>query len=639
MKHRYWTIPAILVIFLASCAPAAPTATAPAPTLAPATAAPSPQETPTPAIHPLTICAGSEPSDLFLYNDMTYVKKAILSALYDGPIDVVDYGFQPVILTKLPSLADGDAVIAPVQVQEGDQVIDDSGALSALQPGVTIRPAGCNSSDCAVPYQGGTIQMDHLQATFHMRPGVEWTDGAPVNAADSVYSYQVATSPDTLYGNNGLISGSAESVSGTASYAALDDLTTQWTGLPGFMDPNYQTDFFIPLPQHQLSHYTVAELSEANEVLFAPLGWGAYQVTGWDQGKQMTLEPNPHYFRTAEGLPFFNQLTIRFVGNDGAANLAAFSGGQCDILLQDALPATPDATMLDLVNQGTARIYADPQPVFEHLTFDLTPLDPAAPNIFKDPQMRKALAACVDRNSLTKSVYAGLVPPLDLVLPADHPLMAGADLSYPFDPAKAASLLDGLGWKDTNGDGIREAQGVPWVPDGTLLQFSLTTTDSDLRTQVAGLISGQLRACGMDVTVVQSPVRDLFAQNADAALAGRKFELAELSSSMDVETLCGLAGGAEVPSESNGWSGTNLSGYSNPLFDQACATVERSLPGSADYTTSRQTALRIFSEDLPVFPLFYLSGFTLARAGIAGILTGFGQSSELQNIESFKPGP
>jgi peptide/nickel transport system substrate-binding protein len=639
VKTRLLLVPAVLILLLAACAPAMPATSAPA-TQPPAadTPQPTPAASPTPEVHPLAICTAREPADLFLYNEMTPAKRAILSALYDGPTDRVAYDAQPVILTKLPSLADGDASIESVAVQEGATIIDANGAVTALQAGVTYRPAGCRAADCATTYQGGTVQMDRLKAVFHLRPGVEWTDGAPVKAADSVFSYQVAVDANTLYGNNGLPSESAQSVSGTAAYEALDDLTTQWTGLPGFLDPNYQTDFFTPLPQHQLSNYSVAQLSEANEVLYAPLGWGAYQVTGWDPGKEIRLEPNPHYFRAFEGLPYYNHLTFRFVGTDVDANLAAFQSGQCDLLLQDALPDTPSAVMLDLVNQGKARLYADPQPVFEHLTFDLIPADTNLPPIFSSVQMRQAAAACLDRSALTKALYAGLVPPLDLALPADHPLLAGADLTYPFDQAKGTHLLESLGWTDTDGDGIREAHGVAGVPDGTLLQFDLTTTDTAARTQVSGLIAAQWKACGMDVHVVQAAARDLFAQNAEAFLAGRRFSVAELSSAMSVEELCALGTSDEIPAEANGWSGTNLSGFSDPAFDQACAAVRGSLPGTQDYQTSRQTALRIFSENMPAFPLYYSTGFTLARADLAGLLTGFSQSSELQNIESFKPG-
>ena len=600
---------------------------------------PSPLATPTAELRTLTVCAGSEPSELFLYNDLTYIKKAILSVIYDGPVDMVNYDYQPVILTKLPSLADGDAVIEPVQVQEGDRVVDNTGAFTALQPGVVVRPAGCKTSGCAIPYESGALQMDRMRAIFHVRPGVEWADGTSLTAADSVFSYKIATDPETLYGNNGLISASVQSAAGTADYTALDDLTAQWTGLPGFLDPNYQTNFFIPLPEHQLSAYTTAQLMEANEVLYSPLGWGPYRVTGWDQGQQITLEPNPHYFRAVEGLPYYNRLVIRFIGQDIESNLAALSSGQCDMLLQDALTAAPTTSMTDMLNAGKARLYLDPQPVFEHLTFDVAPADPALPAFFSDANMRRAVAACVDRTALTDAIYAGLVPPLDLPLPSDHPLLNGADLTYPYDAAAGAALLETLGWKDTDGDTIREAHGVTGVPDGTLLRFTLTTTDAPRRVQVSGLIASQLKTCGMDVTVAQSAARDLLAQNADAALSGRHFDLAELSSPMSVDTLCALAATDRISSEANGWSGTNFGGYSNSDLDAACAEVKVSLPGTQENITSSQTAVRLFSEGLPVFPLFYDTGFTLARPDLAGILTGFGQVSELQNIESFRPGP
>jgi peptide/nickel transport system substrate-binding protein len=639
VKYHYFLIPGFLCILLASCGAPMPTVSGPTQAATVQVSLPSPQATPTIENRPLAICAGSEPADLFLYNDPSYIKKAILAALYDGPIDVASYGYQPVILTKLPSLADGDAVIEPIQVQEGNQVVDANGALTVLQAGVVVRPSGCGTSSCALPFQSGTIQMDRMRVTFHMRPGVEWTDGAPVTAADSVFSFKIATDPYTSYGNNGLISDNAQSVSGTAGYKALDDLTIEWTGLPGFFDPNYQVNFFTPLPQHQLSNYSVQQMTEANEVLYSPLGWGAYRVTSWDQGKQMTLEPNPHYFRALEGLPYYNKLVFRFIGQDVDANTAAFNQGQCDILLQDALPAVPTSAIMDLVNKGNARLYTDPQPVFEQLTFNLSPADTTLAPIFSDPQMRRATAVCLDRTSIVNAVYTGLLPPLDLALPADHPLMIGADLTYPFDQGKGSSLLDTLGWKDTDGDGIREAHSVSGVSDGTLLQFTLMTTDSPVRAQVSGIIANQLKACGMDVSVTQMPARDLFAQNVDAVLAGRHFELAELSSPMDVETLCGLAITAEISADANGWSGTNQGGYTNPAFDAACATVQNSLPGTSDYTTSRQTALRIFSNDLPVIPLFYTASFTLAKPNLAGILTGFGQANELQNIESFKPAP
>lgn len=632
----------ILILFMAACdsLPFLPWPATPAsqPVETPLA---TPQATPAPEPRTLTVCTGSEPAELFIYNEMSAIKRVVLEALYDGPVDAAHFDYQPVILMKLPSLADGDAVIETVTVEEGELVVDSAGAPAILQPGTLVRPAGCRTADCAVSYEEGSLEMERMRVTFHLRPGVKWTDGTALTAADSVFSYQVAIDEEILYGNNGLVSGSARSLSLTAAYTAVNEMTVEWAGLPGFLDPNYPLNFFSPLPAHQLSGYTAAQLSEANEVLNSPLGWGAYQVTAWEPGEQIVLEPNPNYFRRAEGLPTFDRLIFRVVRQEAVFNLTDLGAGLCDILLPDTLPAAADPSLQALVESGAARLHAAPpalfgsgsQPVFEHPTFNLAPAEPEIPALFADAQMRRAVAACLDRAALAAIPYAGLAPPLDQPLPHDHPLMAGADLaSHPFDPAVAASLLDSLGWTDPDGDGRRDAHGVAGIPDETPLAFTLTTSDSALRGELGALVATQLNACGMEVTIFQATGRDLFAQDTEAPISGRRFDLALFSSPMSVETLCAMTTTAEISADTNGWTGSNVGGYANPTLDAVCAEVRDSLPGSLEYTVSRQTVLRILAEDLPILPLFYYVDFTLSRSALTGLENGW------QDLESFRLG-
>jgi peptide/nickel transport system substrate-binding protein len=63
-----------------------------------------------------------------------------LVAIYDGPIDLRGFDFQPVILDKLPSLSDGDAWIKPVTVNQGDWVVNDAGVLVQLISEEVVRP-------------------------------------------------------------------------------------------------------------------------------------------------------------------------------------------------------------------------------------------------------------------------------------------------------------------------------------------------------------------------------------------------------------------------------------------------------------------------------------------------------------------
>jgi peptide/nickel transport system substrate-binding protein len=616
----------------------------------------TPRDTPTPEPRTLKVCAGVEPADLFLFNELTEAKRAVLATLYDGPLDRLDFDYRPVILLKLPSLADGDALIEPVPVQTGDQVLDDDGLLATLGPGVTVRPAGCRSSDCAYSYEGGALDMDRLRVTFHIRPGVQWADGADLTAADSVFGHRAAMYATSLMQNNGLASESLRSVLYTASYTAIDELTVEWTGLPGFLDPNYQANFFMPFPEHQLGGYTAEQFAEANEVLYAPLGWGPYHLVSWEHGQQIVLERNPHYYRRAEGLPYFDRLVFRFLGLGAADALANFADGRCDILLPETLSRFPSPEMAEMVRSGEARTVPIDIVGFEHLTFNIAPPapsgdegpalsgdegpDPSILPLFADLRTRAAVAACLDRGALVSSLFYDLASPPAQLLPPSSPLMAGLDLpAHPYDPSRAAALLAAVGWQDLDGDGVLEAHGVTGIQDGTPLRFDLLTFDDPSRVQLSGLMAEQLRACGMDATARPLPARDLQYPSADALLSGRRFQLAETASPNGIEHLCLLGITSEISSEANLWTGRNIGGYSDPALDAACAAMAASPPDSPDYLATRQTALRLISEALLVLPLYSSVRFTLVRPDLTSLTGDLSQGSVLQAVEDLRLAP
>src|SRR5687768_17048599 len=171
----------------------------------PGTPASTPLVTTTPDLRSLTICLGEEPNTLYPYGNLNSAARSVLSAIYDGPMDVVEYGYEPIILEKIPTLEDGDAQISPVSVTAGTEVIDTTGNVVLLSTGNRARPSGCRSDDCAIAYDGSsTIQMDQLVVTFTMLEGLMWSDGAPLTASDSIYSFTLA-SADVTPGSKFLI--------------------------------------------------------------------------------------------------------------------------------------------------------------------------------------------------------------------------------------------------------------------------------------------------------------------------------------------------------------------------------------------------------------------------------------------------
>jgi ABC-type oligopeptide transport system substrate-binding subunit len=162
-------------------------------------------------------------------------------------------------------------------------VVNNAGDPVQLQPGEIIRAFGCNAPSCAAEWNGESIQMDQLSADFTLLEGLKWSDGEALTAQDSVFIYQIATTCDDGWGycgHNGLNRpvGSTDSSQRTASYQALDNLTTRWVGLPGYLDQNYNTNFFIPLPEHQLEEIPLQALFEADVSARHPLGWGPYVI-------------------------------------------------------------------------------------------------------------------------------------------------------------------------------------------------------------------------------------------------------------------------------------------------------------------------------------------------------------------------
>jgi peptide/nickel transport system substrate-binding protein len=366
-----------LCLLLAACGPypsrtavvgPSPAATPwPTAVFVPPRATPGPSPTPPiPTPYPgrtLTVCMNSEPDTLYIYGGSTLAASHVQAAIYGGPIDTVSYAYQPVILEKLPSLADGDAAIRAVTVGPGDLVSEPAGWGVELtehpSPTIRLRPAGCRTWACEVDYVSGTIELDRLVVTFTLRAGLTWADGTPVTAYDSEYSFDLYMDPDTPcpYGEHWLPD--------AASYSAVDDRTVVWTGVPGYLYRDYQTRFWQPLPQHQMGPRTAADVCDSEEASRTPMGYGPYTTREWVAGDHITVVRNPFYHRASEGLPYFDYVVYRFIPDDVEAAVAALLAGQCDVLTQDFSFDQEMASLLELDHQGRLRLHTTPGTVLE----------------------------------------------------------------------------------------------------------------------------------------------------------------------------------------------------------------------------------------------------------------------------------
>jgi len=581
------------------------------------------------------VCQEQEPESLYWYSSASQrTARHVLQALYDGPVDYRAYTYQPVILERLPELENGDINLKKVILQAGDHAVDAENNPVTLAEGMSVRPAGCYSAACAVTFTGEPVEMEQLEITFHLRQDVRWSDGTPVTADDSVYSFELDADPATPTDK--------KVINRTASYRAQDTCTVVWTGLPGYIPPLYVATFWTPLPRQlwqETLGYDAADLLHVPESTRAPMGWGAFMVEEWLPGKYLTLVRNPAYFRAGEGQPAVDKIVFRFVPdvNDALAQLLA---GRCDIIPERADLETLAPLLLQLEKQELARPFFTPDSRWEHLDFGINPAsNTKRPDFFEDVRVRHAIAYCLNREGVIQDqMYGKSVVPASY-LPPQHPL-AVADLpTYPYDPERGQALLDEVGWRDEDGNGIREAHGIPGIREKTPLAFRWQSTTASSSAYLERFQS-DLALCGMEVTLSQLPVTEFFAMSADGPLFGRNFELASFAWMTDLDPPpCARYMSTAIPSAANNWTGLNLPGFIDAAFDAACAQAQNALPGSPDFIAGHQAAQRRFAEQLPALPLFLRLKLSVTRPEVSGFAPDATTNSSLWNIESLSLQP
>jgi peptide/nickel transport system substrate-binding protein len=366
-----------------------------------------------------------------------------------------------------------------------------------------------------------------------------------------------------------------------------------------------------------------------------PMGWGAFVIKEWVPGDHITVEKNPNYFRASEGLPYVDTVIYRFVADSNAA-VAQMISGECDIVTQDASLEDQTELLLKLEEEGVIEPIFVTGTVWEHVDFGINPVpEYDRPDFFEDVRMRQAIVYCLDRQAVVDTVLYGRSIVISTYIPPEHPLYAEGLTEYPYDPEKGKALLEEMGWMDSDGDGVREAKGVEGIADGTLLEFKWGSTTAAMRVQYMQIFQQHLADCGIKVNLENLASGEWFADGPEGPLFGRRFDMGSFAWLTGVEPSCNLYLGSETPSEENGWAGQNNPGLMNDAFDAACKRALGALPGTTDYIEGHKDAQRIFSEQLPVVPLFLRLKLAATRPEVKGFIMDPTHNSEMWNVEAF----
>lgn len=229
-----------------------------------------------------------------------------------------------------------------------------------------------------------------------------------------------------------------------------------------------------------------------------------------------------------------------------------------------------------------------------------------------NPDVRKAIAHCIDRDALIASVYPYVddeIKPtlrMDVGVPKDHWTWQGPYTDYDYDVALANQMLDDAGFTDDDGDGTR-------------FTLTMTTTNAQFRATWSAVVEQNLADCGITLIRQLTPASWWFGDT--TGLARRDFELGAFAwVGQTAPPTISLYACNQIPTPGNNWEGQNGMGWCNPAASDAIVLGNNAL----DLETRKaafNTLWTEFANDMVSLPLFQRAEAEAWSLNLDGIRT------------------
>lgn len=467
-------------------------------------------------------------------------------------------------------------------VQDGDRDIARlvfSGLLSYSGEGELIP-------DLTERYE---VSSDGKSYTLFLRKNALWHDGKSVSAEDVLFTIRTIQNPHY----KSVLRANWQGVSAEK----LDDYTVRFslrTPYAPFVE-NLTTGI---IPKH-LWENVGPDQALLHELNLKPVGSGPYAFDRLKQEKDgsiawLSLKRNSKYFR--EG-PYLKKITFLFFKTEDEL-AAAWNKG----LIEGFGPVS--AARIDEFSSSRSSVRTIQMPRIFGIFFN----EKRAP-MLGDRKIRQAIAHALNKEEIVKKAAPGGATPINAPLPF---LEVPPDIKlYPYDQGRARQLLEEAGWKDADGDGIREKR-TRQKGKEEIATFNITLTTSDWPDLIraAEAIKSSLREVGINVTVRSLPFSELETE----VLRPRNFEM----------LLFGQVYGFE-PDPFAFWHssqikdpGFNIALFANKKADQILEEVRRT---SDQATRAKKYGefSRLVAEELPALFLYSQLYLYLLPADVQGV--------------------
>ena len=447
-----------------------------------------------------------------------------------------------------------------------------------------------------------SVNPEEKTVTYKINPNFKWSNGEPVTTKDIVKTYEIMANQEYITSSKSLRynknrkaivgieeynEGKADKISGLE---VIDDSTMK-IHLKEMTPSVYWGGNFVPefVNAKQFEGIPMDKIIESDALRKNPLSYGPYVIKEIVQGEKVIFEANPYYYK---GEPKIKRLEMEIL--PPSQQVAAIKSGKYDIVLKVSPEIFPELEKLDNINILTKKAGS-----MNYIAFKLGKWDEEKNEVVTDPNskmydlnLRKAIAYAIDMDAVSKQFYHGLSTPAKSQLSPLFPSLHNPEINgFKQDVEKAKQLLDEAGFKDVDGDGIREGK------DGKPVKYTLAMmSGGEIAEPLAQYYIQQWKAIGLDVELLDGRLLDSknFYNRVNGDDPAIDFCIAGIGFGTDPQQLAIFGKNAKF----------NISRYISDNLEAALdATVSKEAMNEEYRVKAYKDYEKVFMEEIPAVPI------------------------------------
>ena len=514
---------------------------------------------------------------------------------------------------------------------------DFDAATLILEPLASIAPDGTLVPDLAesIPtLENGGVSEDLTTITWKVKEGVTWSDGSPLTLDDFIFTWQYCTHEE----------GGCSSTQFFEDVVNMEDIGDNQLKITFGVPKPYPYNPFVSqssvvLNSQQFADCMGASMAACTDQNFGPIGTGPFMVEEFRPNDVVTYVANPNY--REEGKPHFDRVIFKGGGDAESAARAVLETGEADYAWN--LQISP-AVLTGMEAAGNGQVVVAFSSSVERLMLNQTDVSPDNPNrsvwmedgsnahpFLTIPEVADAMALAIDRNIIAEQLYGAGGQAACNVVNGPPVNVSETYLGCSQDIDAANQILDEAGIVDSDGDGIREANGMP-------LSVTYQTSTNAVRQSTQALIKQWWGEIGIETELRNLSASVFFGSDPASPDTYQKFYsdvqmFTSGTAGPDAETfmvrwICGKA-----PTPENGWLERNVPRHCDPEYDRLF--TELTVTGGIEARAELVKAMNdILIENGVIIPLVF-RGSVSAHSNSLGGVDMNGWDSEMWNVQDW----